>query len=212
MQQLNNPVKNWVLGLTGGIGCGKTAVSNILASQGVNIVDADIVARDVVTPGSEGLTAITAHFGKAILLPNGCLNRAELRNIIFENDEQKNTLNKLLHPLIRQQLLTQLNTTTSSYSVLVAPLLFENELNRHCQHTLLIDLPKEKQIERTMARDKISLAQTLSIIKSQMSREQKQQKADDILDNSQRLETVKIELLTLHQQYLNYAKCYKENV
>ncbi|MGB2707587.1 MAG: dephospho-CoA kinase, partial [Pseudoalteromonas nigrifaciens] len=176
-------INNWVLGLTGGIGCGKTAVSNMLEALGICVVDADIIARQVVEPGSEGLKAIIAHFGADILLADGNLNRSTLRKLVFSNNEHKNWLNALLHPLIRQQIITDLNNATSPYVILVAPLLFENGLDKYCNRTLLIDVPKNVQIERTVKRDNISLEQVNSIIAAQMSREQKQQQADDILNN-----------------------------
>lgn len=198
-------INNWVLGLTGGIGCGKTAVSNMLEALGICVVDADIIARQVVEPGSEGLKAIVAHFGADILLADGNLNRSALRKLVFSNTEYKNWLNALLHPLIRQQIITDLNNATSPYVVLVAPLLFENGLDKYCNRTLLIDVPENVQIERTVKRDNISLKQVNSIIAAQMSREQKQQQADDILDNDRNLALVKHDLIALHKGYLKLA-------
>ncbi|WMS94857.1 dephospho-CoA kinase [Pseudoalteromonas sp. HL-AS2] len=198
-------INNWVLGLTGGIGCGKTAVSNMLEALDICVVDADIIARQVVEPGSEGLKAIIAHFGADILLADGNLNRSALRELVFSNNEHKNWLNALLHPLIRQQIITDLNNATSPYVVLVAPLLFENGLDKYCNHTLLIDVPKNVQIERTVKRDNISLEQVNSIIAAQMSREQKQQQADDILNNDRSLALVKHDLMALHKGYLKLA-------
>ncbi|MGP4933688.1 dephospho-CoA kinase [Pseudoalteromonas nigrifaciens] len=198
-------INNWVLGLTGGIGCGKTAVSNMLEALDICVVDADIIARQVVEPGSEGLKAIVAHFGADILLADGSLNRSALRELVFSNTEYKNWLNALLHPLIRQQIITDLNNATSPYVVLVAPLLFENGLDKYCNRTLLIDVPKNVQIERTVKRDNISLKQVNSIIAAQMSREQKQQQADDILNNDRSLTLVKHDLIALHKGYLKLA-------
>ena len=134
-------MSNWILGLTGGIGAGKTLVSNHLAALGIEIVDADVIARDVVAIGSDGLNAIEQHFGKTILLDDGSLNRAKLREIIFADSEQKNWLNNLMHPLIRQNITAQLDAATSPYVVLSAPLLFENKLDALCDHTLLVDVP-----------------------------------------------------------------------
>ncbi|WP_338410935.1 dephospho-CoA kinase [Pseudoalteromonas nigrifaciens] len=198
-------INNWVLGLTGGIGCGKTAVSNMLEALDICVVDADIIARQVVEPGSEGLKAIIAHFGADILLADGNLNRSALRELVFSNNEHKNWLNALLHPLIRQQIITDLNNATSPYVVLVAPLLFENGLDKYCNRTLLIDVPKSVQIERTVKRDNISLEQVNSIITAQMSREQKQQQVDDILNNDRSLALVKHDLIALHKGYLKLA-------
>ena len=172
---------------------------------GICVVDADIIARQVVAPNSTGLNAIIEHFGEGILLPDGTLNRARLRTKIFTNNDDKEWLNALLHPLIREKILTDLNNASSAYVVLVAPLLFENKLNKYCNRTLLIDVPQPVQIERTIKRDNISLEQVNSIIASQMPREEKQQKADDILNNDRDLSLVHAELVVLHKNYLQYA-------
>lgn len=206
MSNTQHHKNNWVLGLTGGIGCGKTAVSNMLAELGITIVDADIIARQVVEPGTEGLNAIVKHFGTDILNEHGALNRSELRARIFSNPEQKTWLNALLHPLIRTQLIIDLKNAQSDYVVLVAPLLFENKLDSYCNRTLLIDVPVEIQITRTTKRDNISIEQAKQIIDAQMSREQKQHKADDILNNNRNLNDVKQDLLELHKYYLQQAK------
>ena len=211
MSEQITKVNSWVLGLTGGIGCGKTAVSNMFEELGITIVDADIIARQVVEPNSKGLKAIAQHFGDNILLPNGTLNRAELRAKIFTNNSDKEWLNALLHPLIRAKILNDLNNATSPYVVLVAPLLFENNLDKYCDHTLLIDVPTSVQIARTAKRDNTSIEQVKSIIASQMSRANKQQKANDILNNDRSLNLVHIELVDLHKKYLQYALHNKTN-
>ena len=198
----NTKSPNWVLGLTGGIGCGKTAISNMFEELGITIIDADIVARQVVEPNSTGLNAIIAHFGDEILLSDCTLNRSALRTRIFTNHTDKEWLNNLLHPLIRNKILADLNAASSAYVVLVAPLLFENGLDKQCNRTLLIDVPKNIQVERTVKRDGVSLDQVNSIIATQMSRENKQQKADDILNNDRDLALVKLDLLLLHDHYL----------
>lgn len=196
---------NWILGLTGGIGSGKSAVSAMFEKLGITVVDADIVAREVVEPGSVGLKKIVEHFGKTILTSEGVLDRAKLRDIIFDNETEKAWLNALLHPLIRESMLKQLQQATSDYVILVAPLLFENGLEKLCNHTLLIDVPVTTQITRTSVRDNVSEAQAKKIIASQMSRADKQLKADDILDNDRALSEVAIDVKKLHQKYLTHA-------
>ncbi|MCK8130649.1 dephospho-CoA kinase [Pseudoalteromonas sp. 2CM39R] len=196
---------NWVLGLTGGIGSGKSAVSAMFEELGIQVVDADIVAREVVEPGSAGLTKITVHFGDEILTSNGTLDRAKLRAIIFADESQKQWLNNLLHPLIRESMLSQLKQATSNYVILVAPLLFENGLEKYCNHTLLIDVPVDVQITRTTARDNVSVELAKQIIASQMSRADKQQKAADTLDNNRPLEEVKTDVQKLHEKYLIHS-------
>ncbi|WP_462178405.1 dephospho-CoA kinase [Pseudoalteromonas gelatinilytica] len=196
---------NWVLGLTGGIGSGKSAVSAMFEKLGIQVVDADIVAREVVELGSLGLKKIAEHFGDEILTSNGTLDRAKLRAIIFADESQKQWLNNLLHPLIRESMLSQLKQATSNYVILVAPLLFENGLEAYCHHTLLIDVPVDVQITRTTARDNVSVELAKQIIASQMSRADKQQKAGDILDNNRPLEEVKTDVQKLHKKYLVHS-------
>ncbi|MBE0369377.1 dephospho-CoA kinase [Pseudoalteromonas aurantia] len=197
---------NWVLGLTGGIGAGKTAVSDALAEKGICIVDADIIAREVVAPSTFGLNTIVDKFGKDILQDDGSLNRAKLRHIIFTNDDHKSWLNDLLHPIIRQATLTQLAQAKSTYVVLAAPLLFENKLEQLCNHTLLVDVSEETQITRTSQRDNVENEHVKRIIASQMSRHEKRQKADTILDNNGSLEKMYDNLNTLHQELIIKAQ------
>ena len=201
----SNKKHNWVLGLTGGIGCGKTAVSDMFEELDITIVDADIIARQVVEPKSCGLNAIITHFGNTLLLSDGTLNRSALRERIFTNDADKQWLNNLLHPLIRKKIVADLNAANSAYVVLVAPLLFENGLDKYCNRTLLIDVSKNVQVERTLKRDNVSLEQVNSIIATQMSRENKCKKADDILNNDRDLALVKLSLRSLHTRYMQLA-------
>ncbi|MBL1386184.1 MAG: dephospho-CoA kinase [Colwellia sp.] len=206
MSDTINKTSPWVLGLTGGIGCGKTAVSNMLEQLGITIVDADIIARQVVKPKSDGLNAIVRKFGQSILLTDGTLNRSALRERIFTNSADKEWLNNLLHPLIRNKIYNDLTAAKSPYVVLVAPLLFENGLDKLCNRTLLIDIPQNVQIERTASRDNVSVEQVKAIIAAQMSREDKQKQADDILNNDRALNDVNHDLLTLHKRYLHMAQ------
>lgn len=206
MSDTINKTSPWVLGLTGGIGCGKTAVSNMFEQLGIAIVDADIIARQVVKPKSDGLNAIVRKFGHSILLSDGTLNRSALRERIFTNSADKEWLNNLLHPLIRNKIHNDLTAVKSPYVVLVAPLLFENSLDKLCNRTLLIDIPQSVQIERTASRDNVSVEQVKAIIAAQMSREDKQKKADDILNNDRVLNDVNHDLLTLHKSYLHKAQ------
>ena len=173
---------------------------------GITIVDADIIARQVVKPKSDGLNAIVRKFGQSILLRDGTLNRSALRERIFTNTADKEWLNNLLHPLIRNKIHNDLSAAKSPYVVLVAPLLFENGLDKLCNRTLLIDIPQNVQIERTASRDNVSVEQVKAIIAAQMSRENKQKKADDILNNDRALTDVNHDLLTLHKRYLHKAQ------
>ena len=134
-----------IIGLTGGIASGKTTVANLLGQYGIDIIDADIVARDVVAPGSSALSQISQHFGPDILSPDGSLNRSELRQLIFSDAEHKTWLNNLLHPLIRQQIATELSLATSPYCLLVAPLLIENNMQSMVDLVLVVDSNEQDQ-------------------------------------------------------------------
>jgi dephospho-CoA kinase len=196
-------VKNkFILGLTGGIGSGKTTVTNLFVALGIDVVDADIVAREVVAIGSLGLNAIAEHFGQSILLANGELDRAALRQQIFDNPEQRRWLNNLLHPLIRQKMFADLEKTTSAYAILIAPLLFENELDKQMSKNLVVDIAPELQLQRTSKRDNQDTAQIAKIVASQMSREQRLSKTDYIIENNSDLAHLRQAVDKLHQAIL----------
>ena len=143
----------FVVGLTGGIGSGKTAVSDRFATRGITIVDADIAARVVVEPGQPALTSIAEHFGEDILTANGELDRAALRAKVFADPDERVWLEALLHPRISECIGEQLAAAKSAYAVLVSPLLFETNQIRFTNRVLVVDVPEELQLERTMARD-----------------------------------------------------------
>ena len=193
---------DFIVGLTGGIGSGKTTVANLFADLGVVLVDADIVAREVVSPGSEGLAAIVEHFGADILLTDGSLDRSKLRERIFDNDEQRLWLNGLLHPLIRETMLKNCKEAQSNYVIMVVPLLFENGLDRLVQRTLLVDISPQLQQQRTMARDDVSAKQVQNIIGSQATRAEKLSKADDVIDNQGEISALKCKVDALNSLYL----------
>ncbi len=194
-----------IIGLTGGIGSGKTTVANMFASFGIDLIDADIVAREVVDVGTAGLKAITAHFGADILDDSGALNRSCLRELIFSEPEQRLWLNSLLHPLIREEMLKQTNTATSSYVIWVVPLLFENGLDSLVNRSLLVDVDPSQQIARTAARDQVTNEQVQNIINSQMARADKLKMADDVINNNQDVVALKARVAALHQHYLTLA-------
>jgi len=194
----------YVVGLTGGIASGKTTVADLIAAKGINLVDADIVAREVVAIGSEGLKQISAHFGEQILQADGSLNRVLLREKIFSNDANKQWLNNLLHPMIRAELLTQLAASNSPYTLLVVPLLVENKLTSLCNHVLVVDVAEQVQIQRTMTRDNVSEQQATAILKSQATREQRLAAADSVIVNNDRQQLAH-DTTMLHQKFLELA-------
>lgn len=195
----------WVLGLTGGIGSGKTAASDYFAQQGILVVDADIVAREVVEPGESAWQAIRDHFGPAVLQEDGTLNRAWLRQKVFAEPEERIWLERQTHPRIRERIIQQLAAATSPYAILVSPLLFESGQAQLTHRTLLIDVDEDVQIERACQRDQNNAEQIKRIIAAQMPRAEKRRLADDIADNGDTLAHLHQQLSQLHQQYQQLA-------
>ncbi|GAB3011434.1 dephospho-CoA kinase [Bowmanella dokdonensis] len=198
-----------VIGLTGGIGSGKTRVSNLFAGKGIDIIDADVIARQVVEPGSPALQKITEHFGQAVLNTDGSLNRARLRERIFTHPEEKAWLNALLHPLIRQQMQQQAKSAQSPYCILAVPLLVENQLMALVDRVLVVDVDEQIQHQRVVQRDRVADEQVRSIMAAQASREARLAVADDIIDNSGPPEALDTQVETLHQAYLSLVNGLK---
>lgn len=196
----------YTVALTGGIGSGKTTIANGFASLGVPLIDADIIARLVVEPHSPGLNAIRQHFGDAILLPDGTLNRALLRNIIFDTKEEKEWLNQLLHPLIQQETQKQIQQIKAPYFIWVVPLLIENKLTHLADRILVVDVTEEEQITRTMQRDGVSREHVLNILTAQASRQERLAAADDIIKNHDNNQNITDLIKQLHQHYLELAQ------
>ena len=193
-----------VIGLTGGIGSGKSTVARMFGALGVHWVDADDVARQVVEPGTQALRAIADHFGESILQGNGELDRAALRQKVFEDPEQRRWLEGLLHPIIRQELIRQLSPEDYNlpYVMLVSPLLLETNQHELVERIVVVDVPEETQINRTMARDGNSREQVERILAAQMPRAARREKADAIINNAQPLERVAASVHALHQRFL----------
>lgn len=196
----------FVVGITGGIGSGKSALTAQLQQFGIHVVDADIVAREVVQPGTPALHKINSHFGDDILNSNGELDRASLRQRIFSKPEERKWLETMLHPIIRAETIKQLGQASSPYTILASPLLLETDQHELTQHIVLIDVPVELQINRTMARDNNSEEQVRAIIAAQMSREEKQQRADTIIKNDADLQALYNQAADLHKTLQRLAQ------
>ncbi|MGC7589626.1 dephospho-CoA kinase [Bisgaard Taxon 46] len=200
----------YIVGLTGGIGSGKSTIADLFAELGVPIIDADIVARQVVEKGSPLLSEIVQHFGENVLLENGELNRAYLRERIFQNEAEKNWLNNLLHPAIREEMLRQLHSQAADYVIWVVPLLIENNLTALCQRILVVDVEPQTQILRASRRDQNKVAMIENIMKSQVDRKTRLSFADDIVDNdgdlAETLPLLKQKVLELHHLYSELAR------
>jgi len=200
-------MSDYIVGLTGGIGSGKTTVANMFAELNVAIVDADIVAREVVAPGSPSLAEIAQHFGPEFIDDNDELNRTLLRTRIFNHPEDKAWLNQLLHPLIRQNLLAQAKQAPGVYCLLVAPLLVENKLHTLVDRVLVVDVSEATQLKRTLKRDTSSAQEIKLIIDSQASRQQRLEVADDVLLNeSENLVQTQKQVAEIHEKYLQIAR------
>lgn len=193
---------NFIVGLTGGIGSGKTAVSNLFAKLNITVVDADICSRIVVEKGKPALAEIRKHFGDNILDATGALDRTALREIIFQHPDEKTWLESLLHPLIFDEILAQLHGATSPYAILVSPLLIEAGQSGLCNRILVVDAPEDIQISRTMVRDNTSSEQVRSIMSFQATREQRLAHADDVIVNDGSLALLTEQVQMLHQKFL----------
>lgn len=203
----------YTVGLTGGIGSGKSTVAKAFKELGVKVVDADQASREVVKPGSKALKAIYKHFSKTspdILQSDGQLNRAVLRDIIFKDNEQKVWLEELLHPLIREWLLEQLAIPSDQpYSILESPLLLETNQHLMVDTVLLVDVPPEIQLERASRRDSKDFKDIQAIMDFQMSRQDKCQRADWIFDNSLSIDSIATRVLKLHQTFIDQASQFR---
>lgn len=200
----------YIVGLTGGIGSGKSTIANLFAELGVPLVDADLVARQIVEKGSPLLAKIVEHFGNTILLENGELNRAALRQLVFENEAEKNWLNQLLHPAIRKEMLNQLSQQSAPYTLLVVPLLIENNLTAICNRVLVVDVSPETQLARAAKRDHNNLEQIQRIMDAQVSQSERLKWATEVINNDQELAEnlphLKQKVLELHRFYLQQAE------
>ncbi len=195
-----------VVGLTGGIGSGKSAVSQLFEEHGVPVIDADHVAREVVEPGSPALDEIVRQFGDDVLLHDGRLDRANLRHKIFNDQQARKKLETILHPRIRQRMRDRLQSIGAPYAIFVVPLLIETGQHQDVDRVLVVDCPEALQMERVKKRDSASASQITAIMASQVSREQRLAEADDIIENRGSLEELNASVSSLHQQYLELSQ------
>jgi dephospho-CoA kinase len=199
----------FVVGLTGGIGSGKTTVANLFADLGVDLIDADELSRVAVEPGSDALAAIAEKFGSEILTAQGSLARSELRRIVFADAEKRQWLEALLHPIIAELIVERIAESRSPYCLLVSPLLLETSQSELVQRILVIDLSESSQLERTMQRDGSDRETIEAIIASQINREQRLLAADDVLNNESDLDSLPQRVASLHQKYLDLSSEYE---
>ena len=195
----------FVIGLTGGIGSGKTAASDYLASKGITVVDADLASRRIVAPGQPALAAIRERFGAGVIDADGNLDRRALRDIVFADAAERQALEAITHHAIGEEIRRQIAASASPYTLLVSPLLLETSQHRLAHRILLIDAPEALQLARTTARDKVAHQQVEAIIAAQLPRQARIERADDVLLNDGLLTHLHQKLDTLHQRYLTLA-------
>jgi dephospho-CoA kinase len=193
------------VGVTGGIGSGKTALTDWLTEKGITVVDADLAARVVVAPGRPALADIIAAFGDEYLLPDGQLNRAALRKLVFEDADKRKALEAMTHSRIREELIRQLAAADSAYVVLSSPLLLESGQSELIDVSVVVDAPEATQIARTMERDGNDQALVEGIMAAQLDRETRKSRADIVIDNSASLADLQEQAAILHQTLLARA-------
>ncbi len=198
-------MSNFVVGITGGIGSGKTTVTDLFAKYAIEVIDADVIAREVVEPGTPALKAIINKFGQSVLDESDSLDRAKLRRLVFNDIEVKNWLNQLLHPAIRRQMLLQTQQAKSDYCLLSVPLLVENKLNEQVDRVVIVDVDEPTQLQRTLLRDKTNEKQIRAIMSAQATRQQRLEVADDVIDNHGGTDALFKQVVQCHQYYLQLA-------
>ncbi len=203
-------MKNWLVGLTGGIGSGKSAAADRFASHGIAVEDADLASRAVVAPGESALDTIARQFGSDILLPDGALDRTKLRHIVFADENKRRWLQGLLHPLISEYLRRHIEQADSAYVILVNPLLIESQQAAWCNRILVIDAPVAEQLNRTMARDNNTAEQVENIMRAQLPRDQRLAAADDVITNDGDLTHLYQQVDDQHARYLKLCQTHPE--
>ena len=195
---------NYVVGLTGGIGSGKTAVSDRFSALGIEVADSDVASREVVAPGQPALTKIAARFGADVLQDDGTLNRALLRERIFADRTKRRWLEQLLHPLINALIADKLAAARSPYAILVNPLMQQRD--PRANRILVVDVPEAVQVQRTIHRDGVDEAQARAIVASQTERTARLAFADDTIVNDGTLAALHDQVDALHERYLALAR------
>ena len=195
-----------VIGLTGGIGSGKSTVATLFEELGIEVIDADSLARKVVEPGTMALVKIAERFGNELIDSDGRLKRSEMREIVFNDPQQKAWIEKLLHPLINELMKSRLASCTSEYCLLESPLLLETDQHELVDRVLVVDVSEQVQLQRTLQRDDSDESVIKSIIAAQLGRNERLHRADDIIDNENGIDDLKTRVAELHYQYLEFAQ------
>lgn len=196
----------YLIGLTGGIGSGKTTVANLFVDLGAGIVDTDEIAKALTAPGAPAVAEIGEHFGAEYVTPEGALDRGRMRKLVFGNDQARRELESMLHPRIRLETRRMIAETAAPYVIVVVPLLLETRSYDGLVHRILVvDCAPETQVERVMRRSGLSREDVLSIMATQLPRDERLRNADDIVDNDGDLSALRPQIPPLHRQYLKLA-------
>ena len=195
-----------IIGLTGGIGSGKSAAANFFHSEGVTVLDADQLAREVIEQNTPGFQSIVDYFGSDIIGEDGSIDRAKLRQEIFDDKEKKKTIESITHPLVRDLMAERIAASTSPYSIIMVPLIFETNSMSAYNRILVIDCDTKLQLERATLRDNNSSEQIQKILDSQCSRTERLSIANDVIPNNDSLENLKTRSLAMHKFYLGLFK------
>lgn len=191
--------------LTGGIGCGKTTVCQLFAELGTPIIDTDIIARELVQPGNDALEEIKSYFGNEVLLADGSLNRKSLASKTFSNPDHRKKLESILHPKIRLSVEKKVQSLTAPYVIIAIPLLIETSQQNTYDQILVVDCDEHQQIQRAHKRDQRSIEEIKNIMSSQVSRQQRLSHANDLINNETDIESLRLQVSTLHKKYINLA-------
>ncbi|MEQ1721168.1 MAG: dephospho-CoA kinase [Nitrosomonas sp.] len=197
----------FVVGLTGGIGCGKSTVSRLFADLGITIVDTDILAKKFTEVNGLAVNAIREAFGDGCINSIGAVDRVKMLDLIFSDNNARTRLEKILHPLILKEVTIQIKKITEAYIIIVVPLLFEtHDYDNVVERVLLVDCSESLQLLRTMTRSRLSEEKVKAIMATQVTRQRRLQLADDIIINDHDIDSLKRQILTLHKKYLIFAK------
>ena len=194
------------IGLTGGIGCGKSTVCDLFAQYNIHIIDADLIAREIVEPGQPALKQLIDCFGPQILQSDGGLDRSLLRQMVFKDEAVRQTLNAIMHPIIYQEIARRIGLLDSLYCIVAVPLLFETGYQNQFDRILVIDCDPDTQIQRVSQRDQVDLSQIQAILDSQIPRSRRLELADDVISNMSSLQILAEQVKKLHNSYTQLAK------
>lgn len=196
-----------VVGLTGGIGCGKSTACQFFSALGIDVIDTDEIAKQLTQPHGLAINAIQDTFGNTFITPEGALDREKMRNLIFSDSDSRLKLEHILHPLIRKETINRIALARSPYTIVAIPLLFEtSDYDTIVQRVLVIDCEEEQQISRTIARSYLSEQKVKAIMATQTSRKDRIQKANDIIINRQEIDDLKDQVTRLHHKYMMLSK------